>query len=134
MYLLFEMKNSSNNKDLSNNKDCVIFKTANFIGKRWTLLIILELSKGSNWKRYSQIKKSMGSITPKMLSARLRELEKEGLIEKKLTTTEVQIRSEYSLTLSGKEFLKVLEQIKKWAIKCKDPKSLCAERECKYCF
>ena len=50
-------------------KDCTIYKTTSFIGKRWTLLILLELYKGKNeWKRYSEIKKRLPEITPKVLN------------------------------------------------------------------
>lgn len=80
------------------NNDCVIFKTADFIGKKWTLLIILELSKGNEWKRYSEIKKKMVGMTPKMLSVRLKELKKEEIIEKIVSSKSVPMRSEYKLT------------------------------------
>jgi DNA-binding HxlR family transcriptional regulator len=120
------------NKEISK-EDCVIFKTADFIGKKWTLRIILELSKGREWKRYSEIKKKLDSITPKMLSARLKELETQGLVEKRVTTTSVPIRSEYKLTKSGIEFLDILECIKQWSIKNKDPNSECKNKDCKYC-
>jgi len=56
-------------------QDCTIYKTASFVGKRWTLLILLELYKGqSRLKRYSEIKKGLPEITPKVLSLRLKEL------------------------------------------------------------
>ena len=51
-------------------KDCSVYKTADFIGKRWTLLILLELYRGKKIKRYSQIKENLHEITPKMLSTR----------------------------------------------------------------
>ncbi len=113
--------------------DCIIFQVSDFIGKKWTLLIVLELSKGNDWKRYSQIKKAMKGITPKMLSARLKELTKEGIIEKKVNSKTTPIKSEYALTKSGKEFLDILESIKKWGIKNKDPNSKCKFKQCPNC-
>ncbi len=116
------------------NDDCTIYKTANFIGKRWTLLILLELYKGdSKTKRYSQIKNSLPKITPKILSTRLKELEKENLIKKRIDTTEFPIKCEYSLTKSGEDFIKIIQDIKKWALKWKIKNIVCEKANCKEC-
>lgn len=120
-------------KKIIKDDDCILFQVADFISKKWSLLIILELSKGNKLKRYSELKRSLKEITPKMLSARLKELQKEGLIEKKVTTTSVPFKSEYYLTKSGKDFLLVLKQIKIWGIKYKNPKSNCRFKDCVFC-
>jgi len=115
-------------------KDCTIYKTANFIGKRWTLLILLELYKGENkWKRYSEIKKGITTITPKILSARLKELEKEKLIEKKIDTTNFPVKCEYSLTKSGEDFIKIIQDMKEWALRWKVRNIVCKKSDCKEC-
>lgn len=115
-------------------KDCIIYKTTNFIGKRWTLLILLELYKGTlKTKRYSQIKNSLPEITPKILSVRLKELGKEGLIKKRIDTTEFPIKCEYSLTKSGEDFIKIIKDIKKWALKWKIKSTVCERANCKEC-
>jgi len=113
---------------------CTIYKTANFIGKRWTLLILLELHKGNTkTKRYSEIKNSIKEITPKILSQRLKELEKEGLISKKMDTSEFPVKCEYSLTKSGEAFIKIIQDIKKWALKWKIKNKVCEKSNCKDC-
>ena len=114
------------------NKDCTIFKTSNFIGKRWTLLILLELHK-ENYKRYSELKKDLYNITPKILSSRLKELEKQGLIKKKVDNSNFPIKCEYSLTESGKDFIKIIKDIKKWSLKWKFNNSFCQNINCKNC-
>ena len=115
-------------------QDCTIYKTANFIGKRWTLLILLELYKGeSKLKRYSQIKKGMEEITPKILSSRLKELEKEGLIAKKIDASEFPVKCEYSLTKSGEDFIKIIQDMKKWALRWKVKNAVCEKSNCKEC-
>ena len=49
--------------------NCTVYKTMDFISKKWTLLILLELFKeGKEKKRYSEIKNKMDDITPKVLS------------------------------------------------------------------
>ena len=115
-------------------KDCAVYKTTNFIGKRWTLLILLELHKGKNkWKRYSELKNKLLEITPKILSLRLKELEKEKLIKKKINTEKFPIKCQYCLTKSGKDFIKIIKDIKKWSLKWKFKNKKCEEKECEDC-
>jgi DNA-binding HxlR family transcriptional regulator len=115
-------------------KDCTIYKTASFIGKRWTLLILLELYKGKDkWKRYSAVKKGMDEITPKILSARLKELEKERLISKRIDASNFPVKCEYSLTESGRAFIDVIQDMKKWALKWKIKNKVCEKEDCREC-
>lgn len=114
-------------------KNCSVFKASNLVGKKWTISILLELYKGTEkWKRYNHIKGKLQGITPKMLSARLKELEKAGIILKRVDSTVIPIKSEYSLTKNGEEFIDVIKYIKAWSLKCSPNKS-CASRDCKSC-
>ena len=113
-------------------KDCTIYKTADFIGKRWTLLILLELYKG-NKIRYSRLKNNLIGMTPKILSLRLKELEKEKLIRKDIDTSQFPIKCEYSLTKSGTEFIKIIQNMKKWALKWKIKNKVCNNTDCRHC-
>lgn len=115
------------------NTNCTIYKTADFIGKRWTLLIILELYKGEKTKRYSQIRKNLEGITSKVLSSRLKELEKEKLISKKVDAKEFPVKCEYSLTKSGRDFIRIIQDMKRWALKWKVKNKLCGENDCEKC-
>src|SRR3989344_8618007 len=109
---------------------CTIYKTTNFIGKRWTLVILLELYKGkSEIKRYSELKKSLPGITPKILSLRLKELEKESLIKKAIDNSHIPIKCEYSLTESGKDFIKIIKEIKSWSLKWYEGNNSCKYSE-----
>ena len=115
-------------------RECSVRNAVNFLGKRWTLLILLELYKGeSEWKRFSQIKKNLDNITPKILSMRLKELERENLIEKRVNAAEFPIKSEYRLTEAGKDFISVIKKIKKWSLKWKKNSKTCEETDCKDC-
>lgn len=116
------------------NQRCTIYRTAEFIGKRWTLLILLELHKRNNsWKRYNQIKKCVFGITPKMLSSRLKELNEEGLIKKRVNENFVPVTSEYSLTKGGEEFIDVIKNMKKWSLKWKFRNKNCVNTDCNDC-
>ena len=113
---------------------CTIYKTANFIGKKWTLLILLELYKSnSNRRRYSEIKRGIKIITPKLLSARLKELEKERLILKRIDASEFPVKCEYSLTESGRDFINIIQDMKRWALKWKIKNIVCEKANCKEC-
>jgi DNA-binding HxlR family transcriptional regulator len=115
-------------------RSCTVYRTADFIGKRWTMLILLELYKGkSGTRRYSELKKSLPDITPKMLSLRLKELEKEGLVKKIVDASEFPVKSSYSLTNSGKDFIKIIKGIKKWALRWKLKNRLCENADCGKC-
>jgi DNA-binding HxlR family transcriptional regulator len=115
-------------------KNCAVFAASNLIGKRWTILILLELYKGEDkWKRYNMVKSKLPGLTPKMLSARLKELEKAGIIAKRVDSTVIPIKSEYSLTKHGEEFIDVIKHLKIWSLKSLDNKSGCKNRECKSC-
>ena len=114
--------------------DCTIYRTASFIGKRWTLLILLELYKGnSKFKRYSEVKRNLPKITPKILSVRLKELEKEKLIERKIDASVFPVKCEYSLTKSGEDFISIIKDIKKWALKWKIENKVCEKADCREC-
>ncbi len=115
-------------------EECGVRKSVNFLGKKWTLLILLELYKGKlKWKRFSQVKKSLDNITPKILSIRLKELEREKLVEKRVNVSEFPIKSEYKLTRAGEDFINVIKNIKKWSLKWKRKDRLCEETNCKDC-
>ena len=112
---------------------CTIYRTIDFISKKWTLLILLELYKTQGKKRYSELKSSLLNITPKILSTRLRELEKQGLITKYIDTNGFPIKCEYTLTDSGKDFIRIIKDIKKWSLQWKNKNKECEQQDCKNC-
>ena len=68
-----------------------------------------------------------------VLSARLKELEHEELILKRVDSSTVPIKSEYSLTKSGEDFIKIIQDMKKWALKWKFKNIVCEKANCKEC-
>ncbi len=116
------------------NKKCTVYRTAGFIGKKWTILIMLELYKGKpEWKRYTRLKNSLVNITPKILSTRLKELKKEGIIMKRVDAKTFPVKSEYVLTHSGKDFIRIIKDMKKWALEWNIKNKSCSEKDCKAC-
>ncbi|HHI79725.1 MAG TPA: transcriptional regulator [Planctomycetes bacterium] len=85
---------------------CPVKKTAEIVGTKWTTLIIRDLLTGT--KRYSQLKRSLKGISPKMLSDRLRMLSKRGMIQRRVLDTNPPT-TEYSLTPLGKQLEGVIQ-------------------------
>jgi len=94
-----------------NNNNCGVTKTLKIIGSKWTILIIRDLCEGT--KRFGQLQKSLSGISPKTLSLRLQELEKEGILTKKIFA-EVPLHVEYSLTPKGKSLRKIINTMRAW--------------------
>jgi DNA-binding HxlR family transcriptional regulator len=86
-------------------------KSLSIIGSKWTLLILRELSSGT--KRFAQLQKSLKGISPKTLSSRLQELEKNKIIVKKVYP-EVPPRVEYSFASRGESLKKILYDLYEW--------------------
>ncbi|GAB6065567.1 helix-turn-helix domain-containing protein [Aquifex pyrophilus] len=81
---------------------------------KWKLLIIRELMEGT--KRFSELHKAIPGITQKMLTKQLRELERAGIIKRKVYP-QVPPKVEYSLTDTGKELKRVFDAIQEWGVK-----------------
>jgi len=114
--------------------NCEIYRVIDFISKKWTVSILLELFRGSSDKiRYSVIKRNLSEISSKILSARLKELEKESIIIKKIDTTCFPIKCEYYLTKSGIDLIQIIKEIKEWTFRWKVRNKLCDEQDCKVC-
>ncbi|MFT4302935.1 MAG: winged helix-turn-helix transcriptional regulator [Candidatus Woesearchaeota archaeon] len=113
---------------------CPIKNTIEFMGKKWTLLILLELYRGEKKsKRYSNIKSQLSGITPKILSARLKEMEKQKLIKKRVDATKFPVKTYYSLTDKGNAFLKILKNVKEWSLKYNESIEFCEDTDCILC-
>ena len=85
------------------------------LSKKWTLLI-LSLLVGRQNLRYTELIDRLDGISPKTLTERLRELEKEGIIARKMFS-EIPPKVQYSLTEKGCELAASLKHVLKWAEK-----------------
>ncbi len=92
---------------------CPVEITLSIIGKKWAVLIIRDLL--TDKKRFGQLLSSLSGISPRTLSARLAELEKSGVIKKKIFP-EVPPKVEYRLTKRGSELHFIIDQMSKWGI------------------
>jgi DNA-binding HxlR family transcriptional regulator len=114
--------------------NCTVYKTIDFISKKWSLLILLEIYKSPEGKkRYTEIKNKFPDITPKVLSTRLKELEKEGFITKHIDTSNFPVKSDYTFTKIGIDFISIIKDIKNWALRWKINNKVCGKLDCKNC-
>lgn len=90
---------------------CPVETTLSLIGDKWKVLILRDLMPGT--KRFGELKKSIGSVSQKVLTAQLRDMEVNGLISRKVYA-EVPPRVECSLTNLGKSLKPILDAMKNW--------------------
>lgn len=93
---------------------CPLEGIIDLISKKWTLLIINEIGNHGRI-RYNDLMKELQAISPKTLADILKELQKEGLVERK-AYNEIPPRVEYSLTEQGKSLRKAIIPLLEWAI------------------
>ena len=90
---------------------CPVETTLMLIGDKWKVLILRDLLSGT--KRFGELKKSLGTVTQKVLTAQLRDMEKKGLISRK-AYSEIPPRVEYTLTKLGYSLKPVLDALDRW--------------------
>lgn len=90
---------------------CPVETTLMLISDRWKVLIIRDLLDGT--KRFGELKRSVGSISQKVLTANLRSMEASGLLTRKVYP-EVPPRVEYTLTETGYSLKPVLDAMMAW--------------------
>lgn len=90
---------------------CPVETTLMLIGDKWKVLILRDLMPGT--KRFGELRKSIGSVSQKVLTAQLRDMEERGLLTRKVYA-EVPPRVEYTLTDLGYSLKPVLDAMKNW--------------------
>jgi DNA-binding HxlR family transcriptional regulator len=89
---------------------CPVFKAAELLGERWTLLIIRELVLGTT--RFNDFQRALSQISPTLLTKRLNQLEEAGLVVRK--TMPNQRRIEYQPTAASKELKPIILGLGEW--------------------
>ncbi len=90
---------------------CPVETTLTLIGDKWKVLILRDLLPGK--KRFGELKKSVGNVSQKVLTAQLRDMEESGLVNRKVYA-EVPPRVEYSLTELGQSLKPILDAMQNW--------------------
>ncbi|MGN0800273.1 MAG: winged helix-turn-helix transcriptional regulator [Christensenellales bacterium] len=90
---------------------CPVETTLTLIGDKWKVLILRDLMAGT--KRFGELRRSIGNVTQKVLTAQLRAMEESGLLTRKVYA-EVPPRVEYTLTALGYSLKPVLDSMRDW--------------------
>ena len=90
---------------------CPVETTLLLISDKWKVLILRDLLGGT--LRFGELRRSLGSVSQKVLTANLRQMECDGLVHRKVYP-EVPPRVEYSLTETGKSLRPVIEAMRDW--------------------
>ena len=90
---------------------CPVETTLTLISDKWKVLILRDLMPGT--KRFGELKKSIHGVSQKVLTAQLRQMEANGLLQRTVYP-EVPPRVEYSLTELGRSLKPVLDVMENW--------------------
>ena len=94
---------------------CPVARTLDLIGERWTVLLLRDLLLHGP-RRFQDFQNSLPGLAPNTLSARLKGMEDDGLIERVLYS-ERPPRLEYRLTEKGKSLGPVVKAMREWGLK-----------------
>ena len=90
---------------------CPVETTLMLIGDKWKVLILRELMNGT--RRFGELKRAIGTVSQKVLTAQLRDMEDKGLMTRKVYA-EVPPRVEYTLTDTGYSLKPILDAMVVW--------------------
>jgi DNA-binding HxlR family transcriptional regulator len=99
------------NRNLAELENCPVTATMEVLGGKWKLLILHLINNDIN--RFGKMGMMLRGISKQMLTTQLRELERDGIIER-IIFAEIPPRVEYSLSEKGKSLLPVIELMKDW--------------------
>lgn len=90
---------------------CPVEATLDLIGGKWKGIVLFHLMK--EIKRFNELRRLVPDITQRMLTLQLRQLEKDGLIKRKIYK-EIPPKVEYSLTKLGHTIIPILQLLEQW--------------------
>jgi DNA-binding HxlR family transcriptional regulator len=100
-------------------ENCPIFLVTRILGKRWAILVLQELlaSKNPEGAQFGELHRAISWVSPKVLTQRLRELEREGIVNRIVDASVIPARVHYSLTEKGMDFEPILDHMQRWGMK-----------------
>lgn len=91
--------------------DCPVRRSLDVVGSKWTLLIIRDLL--AQPRRFGELLITLGGVSPKVLTERLRSLEKDGILTRTVYP-EMPLRVEYALTDRGQALHPIIDALATW--------------------
>ena len=102
-----------NHLSQSNLNNCPVTATMDVIGGKWKILLLHLINNDIN--RFGKMSMMLKDISKQMLTTQLRELEKDGIIERRIYP-EIPPRVEYFLTDKGRSLMPIIEMMKDWGL------------------
>lgn len=96
-------------------EDCPVARALNLVGERWTLLILRDLLLHGA-RRFQDLQESLTGVAPNTLSARLKAMEEDGLVER-VMYSERPPRLEYVLTERGRSLGPIVKAMREWGLR-----------------
>jgi DNA-binding HxlR family transcriptional regulator len=112
-------------RDVPEGDVCPSQTAIGMIADKWKLLILIQLAR-SGMLRFKELQRAIGTISQKMLTSSLRELEADGLVERTVYA-EVPPRVEYRATARARELLPILRQLEDWAVRTNPKAAILAD-------
>lgn len=109
--------------------ECPVETTLRMIGSKWKVLIIRDLLSGT--KRFGELKKALGTITQKVLTSNLRDMEGSGLVSRKVYP-QIPPKVEYTLTDLGYSLGGILDSMADWGSAYKEFLKIMAKNQSKH--
>ena len=95
-----------------NPEHCPVTKIMSVLGGRWKFIILYNIRNSP--KRFGQINQFIPSISNKVLTEQLRELEEDGIINSTVFSDLIPVNVAYSLTEKGQELVPIIKLMEKW--------------------
>lgn len=110
----FKKEGNRVDKQHSQCSPCPVEFTINMVGGKYKLVILYQLAI-HEVRRFNELRRELSTITPRTLTRQLRELERDGLINRRVYS-EIPPKVEYSLSETGKSLYSILLQIENWGL------------------
>ncbi len=98
---------------LTCDEECPVRQASEIVGHKWTTLVVRDLLSGK--KRYSELQRSISGISPRMLAARLKELETAGVVTRTVFPT-IPPTTEYELTRLGRKLETLINALAEFGV------------------
>ena len=95
-----------------NPDNCPVTKIMSVLGGRWKFIILYTIRNAP--KRFGQINQFIPSISNKVLTEQLRELEEDNIINRRVISDKIPVNVEYSLTEKGKKLTPIIDLMAEW--------------------
>lgn len=95
-----------------NPENCPVTKIMSVLGGRWKFIILYTIRNSP--RRFGQINQFIPSISNKVLTEQLRELEEDGIVIRTVLTDRIPVNVEYSLSEKGKDLVPIITLMEQW--------------------